>query len=529
MPIDPTDEQKTIIEEHENCVVIARPGSGKTTTMALKIQNILVDLPFYKGVIAISFTNKASNELERKSHQNGADHKNSFFGTIDKFFISEIIFPFGERVFGKPNKDLVIKKFTEIEDDLQESIQSSPNNQIKAQLLGTLFGDGVILVEYIGILGLYILFKSKACSRYLKARFSHIIIDEYQDCDIWQHRLFVKLIEIGLIGVAVGDIDQSIFAFAEKSPEYLKSLGNRSDFITHILSKNHRSHISIINYATKLISNSFTPIPTGETNVFYSFVDGSEIETADWLTSTIPTLIKRFNLEKSRDIGILVKNHQTGQYIHQNLKLNHKLIINTPLDEDSSLWGSVFRKVLFWSFNTQETKYELCEHFLNFDYQEEQALIIMEILSNLENLNMNELNSSQIIDFFTNIAQIIYPSAYNDQAITKLKNVLSNEDLLSSFMQPQDDEIQLMTLHKSKGLEFDLVFHLNLHKFVLPQYNGNYSQDLNLHYVGITRARKGVILCSSTKRLRNGIPVDAEPSEFLFRNDLGKLRDSLVG
>jgi len=88
MEHEPTPEQNKIIEETSNCVVIAKPGSGKTFTIAFKIRSILVDLPHYKGVAAISFTNKASDELEHRSLPRGVDRKNSFFGTIDKFFIS---------------------------------------------------------------------------------------------------------------------------------------------------------------------------------------------------------------------------------------------------------------------------------------------------------------------------------------------------------------------------------------------------------------------------------------------------------
>jgi len=57
-----------------------------------------------------------------------------------------------------------------------------------------------------------------------------------------------------------------------------------------------------------------------------------------------------------------------------------------------------------------------------------------------------------------------------------------------------------MTLHKSKGLEFDVVLHLDLYDWVSPireyvkgSYNvvfQNEQQCLNLHYVGVTRARK---------------------------------------
>lgn len=60
----PTDEQKRIIRHDGNIVVTAKPGSGKTYTIVEKIADILPDLPAHKGVIAISFTNKASDELK---------------------------------------------------------------------------------------------------------------------------------------------------------------------------------------------------------------------------------------------------------------------------------------------------------------------------------------------------------------------------------------------------------------------------------------------------------------------------------
>ena len=93
-----------------------------------------------------------------------------------------------------------------------------------------------------------------------------------------------------------------------------------------------------------------------------------------------------------------------------------------------------------------------------------------------------------------------------------------------------------MTLHKSKGLEFEVVFHLNMSEWELPgkriennDFNNpiytNWEQDLNLHYVGITRAKKECILVRGTKRTNayNKLKC-AKDSEFLSINDLPKLR-----
>ena len=60
--------------------------------------------------------------------------------------------------------------------------------------------------------------------------------------------------------------------------------------------------------------------------------------------------------------------------------------------------------------------------------------------------------------------------------------------------------------------------------FTPVQSKDDYSQDLNLHYVGITRAKKCCVLCTSTHRQSNGQIIAANPSEFLFLNNVEQLR-----
>ena len=53
-----------------------------------------------------------------------------------------------------------------------------------------------------------------------------------------------------------------------------------------------------------------------------------------------------------------------------------------------------------------------------------------------------------------------------------------------------------MTLHKSKGLEFNIVFHLDLYKWILPNEYGDadsQTQDLNLHYFDTKRIEIAVL------------------------------------
>jgi DNA helicase-2/ATP-dependent DNA helicase PcrA len=521
----PTPDQEKIIEFEGNCVVIAKPGTGKTLTLAYKLRKILSGLPYYKGVIALSFTNKASDELEQRSLGTGVERKNSFFGTIDKFFLSEIIMPFGDRVLGRPVQELSVIKFSELDTNKFSGYNEQRGDDNNIDFFASVFQGGWIVLEKVGFLALYVFEHSIACRRYLKARFSHIIIDEYQDCDDWQHQLFMRLVNLGLTGLAVGDIDQSIFVFAGKSSKYLSYLATLIDqYKTFTLLENHRCHPSIVNYSSRLLAQNYELQPSDEIRVFEKNIAGSEIEITQWLSEFIPRMAVQFGVNNLNCVGVLFKNRATGNIVHQNMSIPHKAIATTPLDEDSSLWGSVFRKVLIWAFSADITKYELVENYLSFDFQEKTVRIVMDLLCRLETHVESGYDLLDQIELFAKIASALFPSARNNNAINNLTEVIKTPILLSSFIPAKDNEVQLLTLHKSKGLEFDMVFHLNLHRWILPQYKGDYYQDLNLHYVGITRAKKCCVLCTSSHRIKGKEITEAAQSEFLEMNGLENLR-----
>lgn len=534
MIIPPTDEQLDIICEPNNCAVIAKPGSGKTFTLSRKIAAILPDLPDYQGVVAISYTNKASDELKRRCLSAGIDKKGSFFGTIDKFFLSEIIIPFGNHVFGLFQQEFDVVKAEEIDgiedtEPLQSLLDEGAYDDLVREyipLLRQLYSEGTIILETFGFLALHVYRSSRACRRYLKARYSYVIIDEYQDCGIWQHILFSSLVGLSLCGVAVGDLDQSIFAFAKKDPRHLAQLARDDErFVTYPLSINHRCHPSITNYTLRLLSPTSRLLRTDAIRVYEKRVDGSEIEIGKWLSTAIPRFVNRLQISEMREVGILVRGRRTGNFVHRNLSIPHKPIITTPLDRKTSLWGALFRKILILIFSWELTKYELVEEYLAIDLETAKVRAVMRLLNHLEEIARTNLTSLQgAQQEFLEIAELILPRARNVEAIENLQTVLRSDSLLGSYVPPDSSEVQLMTLHKAKGLEFDLVFHLDLYKWIIPGYKDSRVQGLNLHYVGITRARKCCVLCTSSERHNQQRKLEAEDSEFLHINGLESLR-----
>lgn len=106
------------------------------------------------------------------------------------------------------------------------------------------------------------------------------------------------------------------------------------------------------------------------------------------------------------------------------------------------------------------------------------------------------------------------------------------KELLKSYIPAQDDEITIMTLHKSKGLEFNIVFHMDMYKYIISDEWGDEEQIkqlLNLHYVGVTRAIDACYIMIGTKRYRakKNDFYKAEPSSFLDIKGLSERRNDV--
>lgn len=82
------------------------------------------------------------------------------------------------------------------------------------------------------------------------------------------------------------------------------------------------------------------------------------------------------------------------------------------------------------------------------------------------------------------------------------------------------DQVQLMTLHASKGLEFPYVFMIGAEERILPHQSsideGNVEEERRLAYVGITRAQKELWFVLCRERRQFGETMRCEPSRFLM-------------
>lgn len=524
-----THQQTASINYEGSMVITACPGSGKTTVIKEKIRNITESLPEHKGVIAITFTKKASAELECRCKVGAHDTKQSFFGTIDSFCLKEIIIPFLSKIWGgNPSKCKVIKKLNlPYSNYIKEDYVDNPsladlnsNNGYKR-----LYDKGILWMGSFSALAMKIINESSACRRYIKARYSHIFIDEYQDSSFSQHQLFIKINEIGLVSVVVGDVRQSIYEFRGGNSELLQELVNKTDTFKHFeIDQNHRCHPSIINYASRLLDQTCHLIPTSEINIFRMRLDGSLKDIA----GTISTLIIKWlnngtwGLEKANQIVLLAKKEKSLELLCSGLNTNFRLFIDTPLDKIETECSDLYKELLSYKYGSTCTAQELINKiFDSLILKDGYQLSLRKMIKTLR----LELTNTELIEKFHLIAEMLELN-FKEVDDNALLEIVSNDILLKQFKPLDNSEINVMTLHKSKGLEFKVVFHFDLDEWSFPfrQVNKkdryspiypNLQQELNLHYVGITRAETCCVLINSGLRQNaNGQFKKSEESYF---------------
>lgn len=239
-------------------------------------------------------------------------------------------------------------------------------------------------------------------------------------------------------------------------------------------------------------------------------------------------------LIKKSSIAILVRNSLSGKIVNDTLTTTHKYIENTELDTCSQIWARLFSDLLFYSFDMGQCASNIIEKWTLYDLNLSYKNLLKGYLNTLKRLDREDLKDN--INIFVNIAEILCPNNKSEVAYNCLKKVINDENLLNSYIPVKDDEMQIMTIHKSKGLEFDVIFHLDLYKSVLPAKQSHndtkkMEEDKNLHYVGITRAKKCCFLLTSTKNIVNYKGEmqewNSNPSEFLEKINLISLRHNL--
>lgn len=132
-----------------------------------------------------------------------------------------------------------------------------------------------------------------------------------------------------------------------------------------------------------------------------------------------------------------------------------------------------------------------------------------------------EMRMKNVTQLFSWVTQMLEGS--DDEESMTLPQVVTRLTLRDMMERNEDeeetDQVQLMTLHASKGLEFPYVFLIGMEEGLLPHQTsmdeGNVEEERRLAYVGITRAQKELIFTYARERRQFGEVARTEASRFL--------------
>ena len=131
-----------------------------------------------------------------------------------------------------------------------------------------------------------------------------------------------------------------------------------------------------------------------------------------------------------------------------------------------------------------------------------------------------ERSLKNIDDLWQWIERLISNEDNNEASLADIVAQLSLHDILSRQGDKQDtSQVQMLTLHAAKGLEFPHVFMVGMEEEILPHKNsidsGDIEEERRLAYVGMTRARHTLTFTRARSRQRYGEMSQCEPSRFL--------------
>ena len=573
-------QKRAVLSDSKYILVTAGAGSGKTRVLTERIINLVNNKNVNPlNILAITFTNKASNVMKERLREKGLFGYNiwisTFHSTCVRILRENARFLNGYNnnftIFDESDKNKLIvdilKENEGLEDDFKKKLSYHISNyKNKLQTLSKYEEDNFYerdieeIVKYINIYEnkmkennafdfddllhkTLILFNNNPeVLSYYQNKFSHILVDEFQDTNEIQYEL-VKLLGGNNNSVfVVGDEDQCIYSW--RGANYLNISNFVKDFEnTEIikLEQNYRSTKKIIEGANKIISKNLQRI---DKKLWTENSDGVQIEykqcydeqeEADYVANTIHSLNLYSNISFN-DIAILVRLNSLTRNVEEkllNYGINYKVyggmkfyerleiknflaylkVLNNVKDDIS------FSKIANWpkrgigdaslvKLKNINPNNSMLENLLNLSescgitgatYKKlcELKNLFENLLNKTNELNIVELTKHLVevlnLKYFLNVVEEDKNRMLNiEQLILSIEEFEKNNEnaTLTDYLQSvtlvsdidsyneEENNVTIATIHASKGLEFKVVFIIGLEEGIFPLIRQTEEPDL---------------------------------------------------
>ena len=606
--------QHDAVSAQGSALILAGAGSGKTRVLTTRIAWLIQTAQVSPmGILAVTFTNKAAKEmLTRLSAMLPINTRGMWVGTFhglcNRFLrthhreagLTQLF-----QILDSQDQLSAIKRLlkalnvdTEKYDPrkLQHFINMNKEAGLRADKveaydpytrhLAEYFAEydaqcqreGVVDFAELLLRSYEVLNRNAMLREHYQQRFRHILVDEFQDTSRLQYEWLKLLCGPDCALFAVGDDDQSIYAFRGANA------GNMSLFMTDMgiaepikLTQNYRSHSNILDAANAVITHNRNRLgkelwtDAGKGEVIRHYQASDDASEARFVVEEIQAL-GREGLDYAHMAVLYRSNAQSRAVEHalfsaglpykvygglrffERAEIKHALaylrLLANPEDDNA------FLRVV--NFPTRGVGARTLETLADAARQGGESLWSAACGSGIKNKGLvgfvqlieqlradaRELPLTEKIEHIVLSSGLIphYQSEKDGedrvenlreltnaaQAFAAESDTVSLEDFLAHAAleageheaQAGQDAVQLMTVHAAKGLEFHTVFLTGLEEGLFPHENAmnetdGLEEERRLMYVAITRARRRLYLTHAQYRLLHGQPRYGLPSRFL--------------
>lgn len=414
--------------------------------------------------------------------------------------------------------------------------------------------------------------------------YRYITVDEYQDTNALQYKILKNLCCVHENICVVGDDDQSIYSWRGAKIENILNFQSEFSNVKLVkLEQNYRSVGMILKAANNLISHNKKRLgkillctkDEGE-DVQILSSDNEKIESAlvakkikellnaGVYAGEIAILFRINALSRSIEEAFMkekipykllsgIRFYERLEIkdlicylrilINPNDDLSFKRIINRP---KRSIGEKALQNLEDYAQKRKISLFEaLCESdggvgifslkkaqneakkFMQNIYKLREYSDLKKMIENFEELfALKEFYALQedgdervlnIDEFYASIKEKI-----KEEPQTTLEDILSEISLLSDQDGIEGECVYLMSVHASKGLEFDHVFIVGLEEGFFPLNESDIEEERRLAYVAITRAKKCLSLSIAKSRFYRGNRTELDSSRFLEESQLTK-------
>jgi DNA helicase-2/ATP-dependent DNA helicase PcrA len=544
-------------------LVLAGPGTGKTTTLAGRFVHLVRQGVDRRRILALTFTKKAADEMKSRiaaalDLPSAADMSVATFhgftfrhlrrnpqlaGLSERFPLWDT--PQQRHVFNSRQMwwneetdilDIIAGAKERLLDAAGFAAEIEPEDEVLRRAVEffriyerALRDAGAIDFADMVPLVVRTIDKNPGYAAAMTGAYDHVLVDEYQDINPGQVALIDRFVTAGVNLWAVGDDDQTLYAFRAADVRFILDFPHKyRDVQVHVIDRNYRSATRIVAAANRLIAHNRVrcqkdckPVTAEAGEMVIRGYRTAEIE-ARQVAKGVAWLLRQGH--SPQQIAVLYRTGSVGLALQPAL---HALGIPYEVRGAGDLWQGVAARLVVGSlyYLRDGESFEAMSRLGSG----RRAEIVR---SDLDQASAREKRDfSAACRLVRDIVATAVPARASDrdraewfavvEAVMALASSCKSLDELvakiaeqsASLRQAPANAVVLSTVHSAKGLEWEAVFLIGTEQGVLPHANNDdLEEERRVAYVGVTRAKRLIGLTFADMRFGQ----TSWPSQFLY-------------